>query len=190
MVEHGFLTPGLDAQRVFRALLTALAEPGRVLPVEPACTPPPPLDPVAAAIVLGLCDGDTPIWLAPHLAQAADFIRFQTGAPIVHALRSAAFVVTDHDHRPALSALNQGAPEYPDRAATLILAVPSLEEGIGWRLSGPGIPNQRSLLVRGIDAGFAAEWRASQARFPLGVDIVFGSRDRVAGLPRSTRLES
>jgi alpha-D-ribose 1-methylphosphonate 5-triphosphate synthase subunit PhnH len=190
MDEHGFIAPSRDAQRIFRMLLTALSEPGRVMSVEPACAPPPPLDPAAAAIVLALCDGDTPVWLAPHLAQAADFIRFQTGAPITGALQSASFVVTDHGRRPPLAGLNQGTPEYPDRAATLILSVPALEEGIGWRLSGPGIAGCRSLRVHGIDAAFVAEWQATQARFPLGVDVVFCARDRFAGLPRSTRLES
>jgi alpha-D-ribose 1-methylphosphonate 5-triphosphate synthase subunit PhnH len=190
MAERGFLGPVFDAQRVFRTLLTALAEPGRVMRVEPACVPPPPFDPVAAAIVLALCDGDTPVWLAPHLAPAADFIRFHTGAPITPTLGLAQFVVADHDHRPPLSTLSQGTPEYPDRAATLILAVPGLEEGIGWRLSGPGIPDRRRVLPLGIDAGFAAEWQANEARFPLGVDIVFAAHDRLAGLPRSTRLEA
>lgn len=190
MAECGFLAPVFDAQRVFRTLLTALAEPGRVMPVAPACAPPLPLDPAAAAIVLALCDGDTPVWLAPPLASATDFIRFHTGAPITPTLSSARFVVTDHDHCPPLSALDQGTPEYPDRAATLILAVAGLEEGIGWRLSGPAIPDRRRLLPLGIDDRFAAERQANETRFPLGVDIVFTARDRLAGLPRSTRLDA
>jgi alpha-D-ribose 1-methylphosphonate 5-triphosphate synthase subunit PhnH len=189
MVERGFLAPGFDSQCIFRTLLTALAEPGRVLPIAPACVPPPPLDATAASVVLALCDGDTPVWLAPHLAPAADFVRFQTGAPITSALQSALFVVADHAHRPPLSALNQGTSEYPDRAATLILTVAALEEGSGWRLSGPGIPDHRLFQAHGIDAGFAAEWQASRTRFPLGVDVIFSARGRLAGLPRSTLLE-
>ncbi len=130
------------------------------------------------------------MWLTPRLAPAADFIRFQTGAPIVTAVQSALFVVADCDHRPLLSALNQGTAEFPDRAATMIITVAALDERRGWRLSGPGIPDRRSFLARGIDARFAGEWQENQSRFPLGVDIVFTARDRLAGLPRSTRLEA
>lgn len=189
MTERGFLAPVFDSQRIFRALLTVLSEPGRLIEVDPACKPPPPFDPVAAAVVLSLCDNDTPLWLAPPLAPAADFIRFHTGAHLVQEVGRAQFVVADPMHRPPLSALNQGTPEYPDRSATLILAVDGLEVGRGWRLTGPGIPGQRLFLAHGLDAGFVAEWQENAARFPLGVDVVFAARDRIAGLPRSTTLE-
>ena len=190
MAEHGFLAPVSDSQRVFRTLVAALSEPGRVMRLAPGCVPPALLNPSAAAIILALCDSDTPVWLAPHLAPAAAFVRFQTGAPIVDVLPAAQFVVTDHDHRPPLAALNQGTPEYPDRAATLILAVPGLEEGSGWTLSGPGIHDRRALLVRGVESRFAEEWRTNRAQFPLGVDVVFAAHDRIAALPRSTQLET
>ena len=189
MAEQGFQAPVFDAQRVFRTLLTALAEPGRVLPVETGCVPPPALDPVAAAIVLALCDGDTPLWLAPALAPAAAFIRFHTGAPIVTAPAEATFALAGAAQRPPLAALNPGTPEYPDRAATLILMVDEFDENAGWSLSGPGIDGRRRFLPRGIDSDFPGEWRASHKRFPLGVDVLFAARDRIAGLPRSTRLE-
>ena len=189
MAEHGFAAPGLDAQRVFRTLLTALAEPGRVMLLAPGCLPPEPLDPVAAAVVLALCDADTPLWLAPSFAAAADFLRFHTGAPVVPTPAAASFVVSDVAHRPPLAALDPGTPDYPDRAATLILAVAALEENAGWRLAGPGVPGRRAFRPRGVDDGFRAERQAQQARFPLGVDVVFCARDRLAGLPRSTRLE-
>jgi alpha-D-ribose 1-methylphosphonate 5-triphosphate synthase subunit PhnH len=189
MVERGFNAPVLAAQRVFRTLLTALSEPGRVLPLAPCCTPPEPLDPAAAALVLALADGDTPLWLDPTLPGAADFLRFHTGAPIVTAPGDALLLVAREASRPPLVALEAGTAEYPDRSATLILAVSALGEGEGWRLSGPGIPGTRRCAVAGINARFAGEWQANHGRFPLGVDVVFTARDRVVGLPRSTRLD-
>ncbi|HEY2533777.1 MAG TPA: phosphonate C-P lyase system protein PhnH [Xanthobacteraceae bacterium] len=189
MVEQGFATPVFDAQRIFRALLSALAEPGRILPVEPGCVPPHSLDPVAAAIVLTLCDADTPLWLAPGLASTAAYIRLHTGAPIVASPKQALFALAGAQQRPPLDTLHPGAAEYPDRAATLILIVDGLDDRGGWSLAGPGIRGRRTFLPRGIDAAFATEWRASGASFPLGVDVLFAARDRVAGLPRSTTME-
>lgn len=189
MVERGFDAPVLAAQRVFRVVLAALAEPGRVLPFAPDCEPPGGLDPAAAAIVLALADADTPLWLDPSLGDAADYLRFHTGAPLVAAPGEALFLLARAGNRPPLAALDAGTAEYPDRSATLILAVGALVEGEGWRLSGPGIAGARRCGADGVDGRFAEEWRANHARFPLGVDIVFAARDRIAGLPRSTRLE-
>jgi alpha-D-ribose 1-methylphosphonate 5-triphosphate synthase subunit PhnH len=189
MVEHAFQELVFDAQRVFRTVLTALSEPGRILSVEPGCVPPDPLDPVAAAIVLTLCDGDTPIWLAPDLEAAASFIRFHTGAPIVTKPADAMFAIAGAAQRPPLAALNPGTPEYPDSAATLVLTVEALDGSVGWSLRGPGITGSRAFLPRGIDNSFAGEWRSNRAGFPLGVDVLFAARSQVAGLPRSTTLE-
>jgi alpha-D-ribose 1-methylphosphonate 5-triphosphate synthase subunit PhnH len=189
MAEQGFATPVFEAQRAFRTLLTALSEPGRVLPLTARCRPPDGLDPAAAAVTLALCDGDTPLWLAPELMGAADFLRFHTGAPIVPEAGEASFLLAGPGSRPPLAHLRPGTPEYPDRSATLILAVAELVEGDGWSLSGPGISGTRRLAAAGVEAAFAAEWRDNHRRFPLGVDVVFAARDRIAGLPRSTRLE-
>jgi alpha-D-ribose 1-methylphosphonate 5-triphosphate synthase subunit PhnH len=188
MAERGFEQPGLAAQQVFRALLRAMAEPGRVEVLAPCCAPPAGIDPAAAAILLALVDADTPLWLDPAAALAADFFRFHTGASIVTAPEAASFLLAHPRYRPALSQLSAGSADYPDRSATLILTVAGFGDG-PWRLSGPGIAATRGFGATGIDAGFAGEWRENHARFPLGVDVFFAVRDRIAGLPRSTVLE-
>ncbi|HXZ02435.1 MAG TPA: phosphonate C-P lyase system protein PhnH [Stellaceae bacterium] len=189
MAERGFDQPVFEAQRVFRTLLTALSEPGRVLALSSGCLPPAGLDPAAAAVALALCDGDTPLWLDAGARAAASYLRFHTGAPIVRAPSDALFLLASLPHRPPLALLSPGTPEYPDRSATLILAAEGLAEGEGWTLSGPGIAGTRRLAVAGIDERFAGEWRWNRARFPLGVDVVFAARERIAALPRGTRLE-
>jgi alpha-D-ribose 1-methylphosphonate 5-triphosphate synthase subunit PhnH len=189
MTEQGFANPVDDAQRIFRVLLTALSEPGRIVPAEPACVPPTGVDPAAAAIILALCDGDTPLWLSPGLEKMADFFRFHTGAPVVAHPGDALFALARGEERPQLDTLSPGLPDYPDRAATLVLAVDAIDEKDGWRLSGPGIEEQRMMIPRPLDVAFTREWQENHARFPLGVDVLFTARDRVAGLPRSTLLE-
>jgi alpha-D-ribose 1-methylphosphonate 5-triphosphate synthase subunit PhnH len=189
MAEHGFATPVFEAQRVFRTLLTVLAEPGRVLPLSTGCAPPNRIDPGAAAIVLALCDADTPLWLSPSMAAAGDYFRFHTGALIVARAGDAQFLLATAAEQPPLATLQAGTADYPDHSATLIVAVDALAEGSGWRLSGPGIPETRGFLARPVDQSFARQWRENHARFPLGVDLFFVARDCVAGLPRSVRLE-
>ena len=189
MTESGFAIPALSAQRVFRTVLSALAEPGRILALDPSCVPPRAVDPAAAAIILALCDADTPLWLSPAIAQAADFFRFHAGAPIVSAASDALFLLAPSLERPSLATLRAGTPDYPDHSATMILAVDRLCDH-GWRLSGPGIADTREFLPQPLDDGFAAEWQHNHAAYPLGIDVIFVARDRVAALPRSTRLEA
>ena len=190
MVERGFTEPVFDAQRIFRVVLAAIAEPGRVLPIDPGCAPPGSIDPAAAATVLALCDADTPLWLSPAMAVAGDFFRFHTGAPIAATAGDALFVLATAAERPMLASLCTGTADFPDRSATLILAVHTIVSDDGWRLSGPGIADVRTVLPQPIDDRFADEWRQNHARFPLGIDVVLTARDRIAGLPRSTRLEN
>jgi alpha-D-ribose 1-methylphosphonate 5-triphosphate synthase subunit PhnH len=80
-----------------------------------------------------------------------------------------------------------GEPEYPDRAATLIVEVEALAGGPVLELSGPGIDG-RARLAPVLPEGAAEALRANAARVPRGLDFFFTAGGQVAGLPRSTRI--
>lgn len=180
--------PVLDAQRAFRALLAALAEPARAVPVETAETAP-GLYPSTAAVVAALVDVDTPLWLSSGDAALAEWIAFRTGAPMADVSDAAFALVRRGDAWPALDALAQGTAEYPDRSATLIVEVDGFE-GERRRFGGPGFERPRALALLPWPADFDAAWRANRERFPLGVDLVLASPNHIAGLPRSALLEA
>jgi alpha-D-ribose 1-methylphosphonate 5-triphosphate synthase subunit PhnH len=197
-LSPGFADPVGAAQATFRAVLTALSEPGKLLELELApdlgFRPPAPLGLAAAAIALSLLDGDTPLWCDPASRPATPSLRFHTGAPLVEAPEHARFaLIADPALLPSLAAFDAGSDEYPDRSATLIIEVaafgPRATGGTELVLRGPGIPERRSLAVRGLPAGFLAEWRANHARFPRGVDVILTAGAQLAGLPRSTLIE-
>lgn len=183
----GFADPVLEAQRCFRALLEAMSRPGRVQTVATALEPPPPLGRAASAVLLTLADADTPVWTDAG-AEAADWLRFHAGCPLVSAPEQAGFLLAS-TAPPPLASLQAGTEEEPHRSATLILQVTGLGEGDGWRLAGPGIESAHRLRAQGLPAGFLAEWAANHARFPRGVDVVLCAGDRLAALPRTTRIE-
>jgi alpha-D-ribose 1-methylphosphonate 5-triphosphate synthase subunit PhnH len=193
-LSPGFADPVGAAQATFRAVLTALSEPGKLIELalapDPAFAPPAPLGLAAAAIALSLLDGDTPLWCDPASRRAAPSLRFHTGAPLVEAPERARFaLIAEATQLPSLAAFDAGSDEYPDRSATLIVEVASLSDAPTWLLRGPGIADRRALSVGGLPAGFAAEWRANHARFPRGVDVILTAGGRLAGLPRSTVIE-
>jgi alpha-D-ribose 1-methylphosphonate 5-triphosphate synthase subunit PhnH len=191
-LSPGFAEPVLDAQRTFRAVLEALAHPGRVVPLEAALEPPAPLAPATAALCLALVDFETPIWLdaATMAGAAARYLRFHCGAGIVAEPSDALFaVVADGTGLPPLDAFRLGSDEFPERSTTLFVQVEALTPGRGHRLSGPGIADYSRLDVAGLSERFWRDWQQNAALFPCGVDVVFTAGPRIAALPRSTRVE-
>lgn len=182
-LEGGFETPPLQSARAFRAVLEALARPGRIERLEGAA-PPPPLSPAAGVLALVLFGPDTPVHLAPghDTPQVRDWLAFHTGAPLA-AAEHAAFAIGTWGALQPVSRFHPGDTEYPDRAATLIVEMDRLTAE-GARLTGPGIAEEARLSLPET-----AAFRANGARFPLGFDTFLTAGDRVAGLPRSTRVE-
>ena len=186
----GFAAPGRNAQAVFRAALTALSEPGRVIDLPVELDTGLPVGSAALAVLLALADGDTPLWLDARASDAAGFFGFHTGAPVVAALQAARFaLIAEAAGCPPLHRFALGEEEYPDRSATLVIEVTRLAEGGPLILSGPGIADRRQLSLGGLAPSFLADWAANHAAFPRGVDIFFTCGTRLCGLPRSIRLE-
>lgn len=220
-LPRGFAHAAHNSQACFRAVLEAMARPGRVqaLPADllQGLHHPDGLSPALAAVLLTLTDADTRVhWsedLCPAAAPAAwrAFGRFHTGSAEAADPAEADFAFTHATHRPEtlLAALPLGKDETPQHGATLVIEAATLqtveEDAQGcvsrsahwpeadptpWvRLTGPGIEHAHGLTVGGLSRAF---WRARQAldaHFPCGIDLIFTCGDRVAALPRSTRVE-
>ena len=182
-LQGGFADAAVQSAHAFRASLEAMARPGSVQTVAGA-TPPAPLSAAAGALLLTLCDGTTPVHLAGahDCAAVRDWITFHCGAPMVCA-EDASFALGSWAALQPVSRFAIGLPDYPDRAATLIVEVNQLEPQ-GARLTGPGIAAEARLSLPET-----AAFRANRALFPLGFDCFFTCDNRVAGLPRSTIVE-
>ena len=191
-IAPGFADAVLGAQTVFRAVMDAIARPGRVRQVAGLSDAPPPLSPVAAAIALTLADYDTPVFLDAPLAASADvtaWLRFHTGAPLTLDPARAAFAfLADPAAAPPFSEFASGTPEYPDRSTMLVLQVDTFAGGLPFGLTGPGIAGSTRFSAAPLPDDFAARLIANRALFPCGVDLVLGGPDAVAALPRSVRV--
>ncbi|MGH6917034.1 MAG: phosphonate C-P lyase system protein PhnH [Geminicoccaceae bacterium] len=186
MIAAGFADPALGAQASFRCLLQAIAHPGRIVTVPDGLpAPPAPLLAPTYAAALTLLDFETPLWVDPSLATPAviESLRLQCGCPIAPQAK-ASFALLAGPGAP-LAAFDQGTPEYPDRSATLIWQVESLAAERGVLLTGPGIRTGTPLHVGGLPEDFWAQWGMNHRQFPLGVDVVLVTTDRLAALPRS-----
>lgn len=191
-IEGGFAEPVLDAQAAFRAVMDAMARPGTASTLAGTATPPAPLTATAATVALTLCDHDTPVWLDPALKGSAAvkaWLGFHTGAPLASTPAEAHFaLVADTATLIALENFAQGSQDYPDRSATLILQVDSLDGGAPLRLEGPGIETVATLAPTPMPRHFVEQWRQNSGRFPRGVDLVLAASRALACLPRTTRI--
>jgi len=191
-MQSGFADPVGEAQAVFRAILAALSRPGRIRELPGRLTPPKPLTPELAALALALADPDAPLWLDGALAREpaiAEYLRFQSGAPIVSKPSGAAFaLVRRPEDLPATELFALGSQDYPDRSTTIVLAVDSLSEGEEFAVAGPGVKGEARFSAGPLPADFAERVQANHALFPRGVDWLLAGPGRVLGLPRSSRL--
>ncbi len=191
-IRPAFANPSIDAAHAFRAILEALSEPGKIVPIAADFVAPEPLQATAGAAILTLVDNETPLFLDPELStpDVLAWLRFHTGAPIVADLQSAAFAVIGAPGKfEAYERLAVGTAMFPDRSATIILMVERIERTAGVRLTGPGIQCETSL---GTTPELPRLWQAlrhNHALYPLGFDVLLAAPGAIAGLARSTRIE-
>ncbi|MBL9045791.1 MAG: phosphonate C-P lyase system protein PhnH [Tabrizicola sp.] len=183
-LSGGFTEAPLQSARAFRAVLEAMACPGTIHRVEGAL-PPAPLSVAAGVVLLTLCDGTTPLYLAgsADCRPVRDWVAFHIGAPLAGAAE-AAFALGRWDDLQPVTRFRIGQPDYPDRSATLIVEMDKLTNH-GPALTGPGIET-----ATWLNLPETAAFRANRALFPLGFDAIFTAGDRLAALPRSTRVEA
>lgn len=198
-VARGFADPVAAAQRTFRALLDATARPGRI-----ATLPAEVLDglavgglsPAAYATLLALLDAETSVRLEERAAAALDALRFHTGVRVAASASAAAFVAVDAEHAaPSLWALlDTGSDERPQDGSTLLVDVPTLHLGSATPgeaalvLAGPGIETEHRLSVGGLDERFWQARAALAPAYPRGVELLLACGDRLAAVPRTTRV--
>jgi alpha-D-ribose 1-methylphosphonate 5-triphosphate synthase subunit PhnH len=187
-IGQGFVDPVRDAQEVFRATLAALAEPGTRQSLQQPLAAPRSLHPTTGRLLLTLADFETPVWLSTSLdPAAAAWIRFHCGPPVVTSPAEARFAIIDGGEAgQLLREFDPGTDRYPDRSATLLVQVSSLDGGELVTLSGPGIETTRQIAPSGLHQGFWSAFSENHQRYPRGVDLLLVAGNEFVGLPRST----
>lgn len=186
----GFDDPVQQSQQAFRALLDAMARPGRIVTVETEVGHPEGLAPALAAALLTLADLDTPVWLGPGFDSDVmkTWLRFHSGAPLAAQPAQAAFALLDAAQMPPLDSFSFGTDESPERGATLLIQAPGLNGASAMTWRGPGIKDSIAMPVCGLDKSVWQQRAALSIEFPRGLDLYLGCGRDLVGLPRSTAI--
>ncbi len=178
--------------QAFRSLLTAMARPGEIQPLDFPVEPPSPLFRAMAATVLTLADLDTSLWLDQDAAKpdVAEYFRFHCGCPITHDPSRSDFAVVARGHAlPALDRFSLGSELRPERSTTLLVQVAALDGGPVKILSGPGIDGTTRFAPQGLDPALWSMRHELAPLYPQGIDLILVAEDRVACLPRTTIVQ-
>ena len=83
ILSGGFADAAIQSAHAFRSVMEAMARPGTIQNLEGA-SPPSPLSPAAGAVLLTLCDTETPLYLAGCMDcdDVRAWVSFHVGAPL------------------------------------------------------------------------------------------------------------
>ena len=190
--EGGFSDAVFNSQEVFRALMDAMASPGRVIEIGNLAVAPSPISSVAASVAATLFDHDATVWCDKSITgsvAAIGWLKFHTGLELTSNPSDAQFaLIGDLNTMPSLESFAKGTSEYPDRSTTIILQLDGFNGSEELTLSGPGIEDTQGFAPSQLPKMFVDQWAANRGAFPRGIDLVFAGKGALAALPRTTRI--
>ena len=165
-------------QQAFRRILNAFSYPGRIVRLDRPATH-------ALPVVLA-----TLLDSAATFADPCDVVspqdRQRLGACSVDA-SDAQFVIMPGNRLPDFEP-SVGTLESPEQGATLLLIADKLTDCSGLRLKGPGIRDNATLHVDGVNDQWWKLRESWNGSFPLGVDVVLLSSDSLTAIPRTIQI--
>jgi alpha-D-ribose 1-methylphosphonate 5-triphosphate synthase subunit PhnH len=164
------LQPTVDDSRTnatFEEMMWALSRPGIIRTVPTAGL---------AAMAESLLDTECTFTVDDDAALDAALQRSGSRAVAIRDADYVFMMLNTAEKVSALSDIKAGTLTYPDEGASLFVPA-QLGFGQGLRLSGPGVKDNATIAVDGIDPSFWT-FREKTIRYPLGFDVylVDGSR--------------
>ncbi len=189
--SSGYESRAVEASHDFRVLMNALSRPGTRQPVPHNTEKVEGLNAGSVVAALTLCDHETTVFLEESDAndKVHDFLTFRCGCTIITDVADADFLFFASFPPPSvLDTLKTGSSQYPDRSATAIIQVDTIEQTGSLNFQGPGILDRHLLGISAIGSDFIDWWAGNNQRFPLGIDAFLTTDDAIVGLPRTVKI--
>ena len=182
-----------DCQKIFKALMNALARPGQIFHTKESIDKIKGEHPALLAVALTVLDNRCGFY-THGTVDLAEEVREQTLAKETDEKEADYILITsDALSREECTALLQNAkvgtlPE-PHKSCTFIIEVASVQDGDEGTLQGPGIQGTRTIHLP-AQAWMWLEVRDTmQYEFPCGVDMFFVTpAGEWVGIPRTTKI--
>jgi len=180
-----------ESQIVFRLLLDALSQPGKVfhLPAELVAR-----IPVVEIPLLALLGYDTPFALVGADASRENLIARATSGRITDATVATYIGVSDSQTELLPMGFCLGTPMRPDSAAQVSVQVNGIftsteEPAATLHISGPGVESVNHVICDGVTAGELEFLRRRDWTAPHGIDMwIIGVDGSFIGIPRTSHV--
>lgn len=177
-----------DGQKVFRRLLDALANPGRIESIGNEAGK--FEGRYAALLALGctLLDNEEKMYVEKNPALSAELHSLTLCRESELDQADYVFLSSEMNYgsmEQILKNVKHGTYADPQESATLILLCESIEGEDEMTLTGPGIDGARAVKVYPYIRKVIALYRSLKIEYPLGVDLVFvDGKGQLLGIPR------
>jgi alpha-D-ribose 1-methylphosphonate 5-triphosphate synthase subunit PhnH len=182
-----------DSQRIFRSLLDAMANPGRIITLPKIGIEITAANMYPLLLLMTLLDHEVSFCVLDNGAQTQviEYLKTNTGSKESRLENSDFILVYGGSSHGLIQSARVGTLEYPDESATVIYDIDSIGDDGGdvlLELSGPGIADKRRIGASGIEQNEIEDVLAMRD-YPLGLDLIFSDRaGRIACIPRSTTM--
>jgi len=196
-----FIDESTDSQVVFRNILTAMSEPGTIIDMTSD------EEPYNTRSLLNSCesklsclwsvaqtllDSDCSVFVCASISEKAfvQSLSFFTGVSFAPDMKSADFIFMSIHELEDLNGFNLGGIEKPHLSSTVLIYIESITNSEQIILSGPGIKDNRLLMLEGLDANKIDLLQNNHKLYPCGVDFIFCSATSITAITRSTKIKS
>jgi alpha-D-ribose 1-methylphosphonate 5-triphosphate synthase subunit PhnH len=189
-----------DSQRTFKTIMMALAFPGIIRRLEPKSLsiPKPDMGYILQPL-LTLLDLETSFHVVCRDKKLREdvslYIELNTHSKPRKLPQADYILCLDPSLKGRFPELKKGTLTQPNQSATVFYLLDRLTEvstieALKLDLTGPGIQDQQSVYVSGLEPGEVEQWDHFKNDYPAGVDIFLVSRSGdVVGVPRSVNIE-
>ena len=181
--------PVFDCQQVFKALMNALAQPGKVFSIEENVKRLGGNGAPFKAVALTLLDNWRSFYVEgdPALAEELRELTYGVPAPLEEA--DYLFFPRMGEPGPVIEKAKPGTLPEPHKSATLFLMTDSLTGGDAFSLTGPGVEGAVTVTLPAPCRAWLEERQAQAFEFPCGVDLYFLTpQGQVMGIPRKVKI--
>lgn len=188
----------LYTQSTYRLCLNTMSRPGTIGQLNPPANVPglSVVSPYLAGLALTLLDHEVSFHIHQGTERDYAWVEFRTLSGRAGA-GECDYLFTDGGKRFAVGELKRGSLQSPDRSCTVICQVRQLGDSpvaggpaVRLCLRGPGIREETTVVIAGLDASNVAAWQEVNGEFPLGVDWIFvDDSGCICAVPRSSRFE-
>lgn len=181
-----------DSQKVFRAVLNALSNPGRVYDINAQTKKFKDDFGALSAVGATFLDNEVSMYVEKNPKLELQMHHLTLCRPVKYCNADYIFLSSEMNYgsiREMMKNCKKGTYADPQQSATFIVLCDHFNEETEVTLSGPGVKDEMTVAVRKYIRNILLARQVMEIEYPLGIDLVFVSKDgQVQAYPRLCKM--